>query len=554
MIHKKREIVVFLSILILFIGLHIAGLDISYQQDEMKWTYYANQELNPPGTIPHPPLTELVYINLGPIVGDDNYRLIPFAFGLINLFLIFYLAKIIFGTRTAFWTAFLFTISYFSLLASLMVDVEGEVMPMFFLIMAIGYFKLRDLSFELKGKNLMWLGLAVVGAIGSFLVKASGFLPILALALDFAIIKGAFADKKRFFKFIGLGALLAIVLVAVMALAKLVFPFFPVEKSLKYWQHFANSSSFINRGWLQTFIQFAKAIMYSSPLLILPILFIDREIFKKTRPFFLFIFVGLIFYLLAFDFSLGALDRYFQFLIIPLCIISAAVFVKIINYESRIMNYTLPILISIVIFSLQFLPHFVPPLYPKTLWLSRVLSLKWNFLFPFTGGSGPLPFYVSFLFIAITWLVCLLFFIVYLKKPHLKKFVLSSILILGLSYNLVFIEEYLFGRINGNTQTLLNNAVAHIKSNKDIKEVMVYNDNGGFEIRQSGKFKIRIYAAPMFEDGYKLEFAKYNGHILFIDVPKLSENSLYKKYFNSCKVIYAESNKQISSKIYDCSR
>ena len=32
--------------------------------------------------------------------------------------------------------------------------------------------------------------------------------------------------------------------------------------------------------------------MYASPLLVLPVLFIDKEIWQKTRPFFLFIFTG----------------------------------------------------------------------------------------------------------------------------------------------------------------------------------------------------------------------------------------------------------------------
>jgi hypothetical protein len=56
--------------------------------------------------------------------------------------------------------------------------------------------------------------------------------------------------------------------------------------------------------------------------------FFPKEIFKKTRPLFLFIFIGLFFYLFVFDFSIGALDRYFQFLVIPLCVISGAVFAR----------------------------------------------------------------------------------------------------------------------------------------------------------------------------------------------------------------------------------
>lgn len=73
-------------------------------------------------------------------------------------------------------------------------------------------------------------------------------------------------------------------------------------------------------------------------------------------------------------------------------------------------------------------------------------------------------------------------------------------------------------------------------------------------MQRTGKYFRRIYAVPMFEDTYKPIFAKFTGHILYIDIPRISEDSMYKKYFNSCNIIFSESNRQITSKIYDCSK
>lgn len=550
--------------------LHLYGLHIPYHQDEYKWVGYSHDTGAEKGAVPHPPLTEFIYSTLGPIVGDNNFRLIPAGFGLVNLLLIFYLSKIIFdpsdklkASKAALWTAFLFVISFYSFLASLMVDVDGAVMPMFFLIMAIGYFRLRKTNFQFSIFNFAIL---LIGAIGGFLVKVSAILPILAFALDFAILKGVFSDKKRILKYLGFGFIGLLGLILVLLGSKLIFPFFNLSYSLKYWEHFANSSSFFSRGWLQTFIQFAKSLMYTSPLLVLFAFLSGKEIFKKTRPLFIFISFGLLFYLFAFDFSLGALDRYFEFLVVPLCLIGGAVLAEtspltpLLDKErGKRMKFfwgevVIPAVFSITLFSFQFFIQFVPPLYPKTEWIKRVLYLKWNFLFPFTGGSGPTGFYVSFAFIALVWICSAIFAVFALYRPNFKKQAIIPILILGILYNIVFIEEYLFGKINGSPYGLFENAKTEIIKDSDIKNVVVYNDIGGYEIKQTGKYARRMYAAPQFESTYKEFFKDFSGSILYIDIPRIGENNFYSNYLASCKNIYERKDGYITAKIFKCNK
>ena len=175
-----------------------------------------------------------------------------------------------------------------------------------------------------------------------------------------------------------------------------------------------------------------------------------------------------------------------------------------------------------------------------------------EFPFSFFGGSGPLPFYVSWFFITLSWLATVILSVLIFFKRNLKKSLLVAILIIALTYNFVFIEEYLFGRINGSAWKLVYEAAAFIKNNQNIKRVVVYNDNGGWEIRETGKYERRMYAAPQFEDSYKTFLSNFKGHVLYIDIPRVDLESFYKRYFDSCKIVYKEADRRISSTIYDC--
>ncbi len=552
---SKKEILLLLGISLIFLVLRVPGLHNLYHQDEYKWPIIVNPALTEPGGIPHPPVGEFIYRELGALVGYDNFRTIPLIFSFINLFLLFYLAKMVGDRRNAFWSVFFFAISFYSVLASLMVDTDGAIMPTFLLVAFIGYYKLRETNFQFSLRDFQkskWFMLMILGLVLGFFVKASFVIGIGALGLDFAFEKKIFSDRRKILRyfFFALGG--AIALVLLLLFAKLLFPFFKLEASVKYWEHFFR---FADRGWLQTFIQFAKSIMYLSPLLLLPALFLDRQMISKYRPFIFFILLGLVFYLLIFDFSSGALDRYFQYLILPATVIVGAVFGKYFNSDSGELNkadiFSVSV-ISLAVFSLQFFGHFVPSLYPKTEWLSRIFSLKWNFLFPFTGGSGPSGFYVSFLFIALLWICSAVFVVSALKIKEAKRKAIFCLLVLGILYNGVFVEEYLWGKINGSPYHLFDGVKTYLSEHKDIKNVVVYNDIGGYEVQQMGKYARRLYATPQFEESYKQYFQNFSGHILYIDIPKIEAQSFYAKYFSFCQTIYSARDREISAKIFYC--
>jgi len=553
---RKKWFVWLAVIFAFFVFLHLPALHFPYHQDEYKWPTYANPAVSASGIVPHPPLTEFLYRVIGGHIGYDNFRFIPFFFGILNILLLFYLVKTIFDKKTAFWATCLFAVSYYSLLASLMVDVDGAVMPFFFLIMFISYFQLKKRNFQFSifnFQNLVWTILLIVGAVGGFLVKVVCVIPVAVLAFDFALDKNVFSDKKKIFKSAFYGLVGVVIMILILVFSKFIFPFFNLSYSLKYWEHFVN---FGGRNWFQIFIQLIKSVLYASPLLLLPLFFTSKEIFKKARPFFVFLATETVFYLVLFDFSTGALDRYFQFMIVPLCVISAVVFVSIFktgdnrrNKEYLLLGVLLALFLSLTLF----IPQFVPSLYPKKAWISRALSLKWNFLYPFSGGSGPLGFYVSFLFLALSWIISVGLILLGLFKSHLRKAVLLILIPIGLLYNGVFIEEYLFGALYGSAPKLVHNVVQFIKNDQQINFVTVYNDNGGYDIQQIGKYRKRLYTDPAFDINEKIAtLNQYKEFYLEINIPRIDPNSVYRKYLDSCKIIYDETDRYISAIVYDC--
>jgi hypothetical protein len=545
---KNKTIILLIFFVVVFILLRIPGLDSPLHQDEYKWPEIANPALSGGVEIPHPPLAQFIYETAGRVVGYDiDFRYVPLVFGTINLLLLFYLMQMLFGRREAIIASLIWIFSYYSLLSSLMVDTDGAVMPFFFLISLIAYFKLRFT----EPRRLFWWVVLILGIVGGFLVKISFLLAPAAIFADFLWSKKNLITKKDLARYAGYGLLSIIGLGLFLFVLKFVFPFSDFAKPFTYLTRFFEGP----RGWFQTGIQVAKALLYSSPLLILIPFFGSKEIFRKVRVFFFFLLFAFFFYIILFDSSLGALDRYLQLLVLPLTVLTSIVIGEINwkenpKYEKFLLS---GIIVGAIIFAFQFLPHYVPSLHPKAEWINRLFSPNWNFVYPFSGGSGPLGFYVSFLVLSSAWIISLGALARSFMRPHLKKSLIVFLIPISFIYSVIFIEEYSFGLVNGSAPKLLAGAVKFIETNPDIEMVTVYNDNGGDEIRRTGKYRKRLYTSPQFDIDVKVEtLNKFKEHYFVLDVPRIDQNSPYQRYFESCEIIFEEFDKKMSSVIYDC--
>lgn len=548
---KKHEYLFLFFVASIFVLIRLPGTTLPLHQDEYKWPQIVNPSVNSDTEIPHPPLSQFIYRIGGSIVGfNTNFRFIPLFFGVLNLLLLYLYVKNKWGIKTAVLSVFVFSVSYFSILASLMVDTDGEILPFFFLIALISYEKLK--SVELR-KRLSWFFLLFFSVISGLFVKVSFVLPVFAILADFIFERRYFLGKKKLIKFILYFVGFVSFFILLLVMSQKVFPFFSLDKSLLYWEHFWGTK----RGWFQTFIQLFKVILYTSPVLILIPTYIPRQKIRELIPHISYLLFGFIFYILLFDFSIGALDRYLQFIIIPLSIIFSVVFWNVWNgdfYVKRKKEFILfSFLVAFFLIFVTYINHYVPSLHPKMDWIKRILYFKWNFVYPFSGGSGPLGFYVSFLFMGLSWFISIILFIIGYFRRELRLYVIVFLVPISLVYNIVFAEEYLFGKINGSAPKLLFNVVEFIKNNPDIEYVTVYNDNGGDEIKSIGKYRKRLYTDPKFNIKEKIDtLNQYKEHYLEIDIPKIDPNSIYRKYLDSCNMVYKEVDKKISATIYDC--
>ncbi|MFA7216939.1 MAG: glycosyltransferase family 39 protein [Candidatus Paceibacterota bacterium] len=544
---KSNEWAIVLLFVLAFIFIRLPGTDSPLHQDEYKWPMIVNPNWQSENTIPHPPLSQFIYRTAGQIVGYDvNFRFVPLFFGTINLLLLYYFLRTFFGKREAIVGSSIWVLSFFSVLASLMVDTDGQIMPFFFLIGLISYYHLRFKN----NKKILWSVLLVLSLLLGFFIKVSFLLAIGAIVFDFLWSKRKNLSKKEYFIYGGYILSGAVILALLLFVSKFFFPFFNLEQTLTYWEHFI----VFDRNWIQTVIQCVKALFYTSPFIVLLGFFDVPKVLQKTKVFIFFLIFSFIFYIVLFDFSIGALDRYLQLLILPLTVIVTVIMTPVIFEKNKRKKefILLGSSVALAFFLLQYIPHFVPPLHPKSEWIGRVLSLRWNFLYPFSGGSGPLGFYISFLFIGLSWLLSIFVLVLGYIKPQLKNLLIIFIIPLGLIYNIVFTAEYLFGLQNGSAPKLLTEVTEFIKNNPEIETVVVYNDNGAQEIKDIGKYERRLYAVPDFESTYREFFASYSGHLLYIDIPKISEDSFYWEYFKSCDSIYSKTDGYIKSEVFDC--
>ncbi len=540
---KDYKIKILLIIFLVFILIRLPGVSLPYHQDEWKNVNSA-ESIQSAGLFfgnGHPPLMQMWFVAGHALFGENHFRMFPLLFSLGAAILVYLIVRRRFEQRAALFATAFFTLSFYSIWGSLMTDVDGSVIPFLFLFAVYLYDK------------KLFPALIVVCFVG-LLIKLSFILIIGTLLVDFLWDNRKILTLQNLLEyFVGM-VLFGLMYVIFLYFIQAIYPTFSISAMLGHAQSYTDN---LGRNWIQIIVQGMKAIFYLSPALLVPLLFASKEIFKQTRVFFLYLIFGFIFYFILFDFSRGALDKYLMFMIVPLAIISGVIIAKIFKSEDFSWKkfrwpIGLAIILTIILVAINFLPHTIMSLYPKTEWFSRVLRGHWDFLNPFNGGSGPMGFYVSFLFIVTSFIISFIFGITGLIKREWRSTCLIFILIISLAYNAIFAEELMFGKINGSAPQVLRDTVAFIKKTNSIKSVLTYNDTGNQYLSDMKKYGGRIYATPESESGYKKKFLEFNGQYLVVDIPHLYDDGFYGKFFAKCQVLFETASGKINGWVYNC--
>lgn len=533
----------------LFIFTRFLGLDQIYHQDEYRWASIANPFFGELSS-PHPPLPEYLYKLTGRFLGFDYLRIVPFIFSFLNLVLIYLISlKISKSKKVALLATALFTVNVYALIANLQIDIDGAILPFFILG---SYYSFLNVAEYKKSKK--WLVLFCLAVVGGLLTKLSFMLFIGALVVDQGLRLYNSKDNGAFKKIFHRIWPWAVASLAVVA----VFYYFYAARLgvvIQYARHF-NSLNFSSRAYFDLVFKVFKSFVWLSPLLTLPVLcgIFKKDTLTKYQAWFIYLFFNLIFYLVLFDFSTLTIERYFMFLIIPSVLISAQVIYDLLEKQHIRKNFYIAavavfVLVSFIILSL---PHDVVPLNPKEAYVDRVKALDFNFLIPFTGGSGPSGFYFSAWFILLNWLLAsiLMVWIYCVKKA--RGLALVVFIIFGLGYNIIFSVEYLLGSVYGSVDRVAKETIEYVNSNNAVEGVITYYDIGAYYLRLSGKYDSRFYTAP--KRDYTPKITDYRGQYMIIDFPAIEKEGRYWPLISRCPLLNKFQDKRIESYVFDCSK
>jgi len=540
---KDKKNLVLIIIIGIFIISRFLGVGQPYHQDEYRWATIVDPSFEE-SVAPHPPVNKIALYATGVLFGFDNLKFAPFIFSLFNLILLYLIvAKLTGNKMIGYIAASLFTISTYSLIANLQLDIDGAVLPFFILLTYYGYINLSD------SNRAKYLILFLIGIIGGLLSKLSFVIFLAALAIDF-VIKSKIGWRKVINWSL---ALVGFVAISFSAL----YLFFNVREVgvISYGLNF-QSFNFASRAYFQLFFKLVKSVIWLSPLLLLPVIYglFKKDILSKHAVWFIYLVLNLVFYLVLFDFARLTIERYFMFFIVPSVIISSIViyeFIKNFNWKK---NYIPLISLTVLFIGLSLFilsqAHEVLPLNPKIEYINHLKSVNLNFLIPFTGGSGPVGFYHSASFIFWSWLGAVVLFLVALTIKKIKYFAMLAFLVLGLVYNVFLSSEYLFGSAFGSVPNITKKAVNYIKSDESIDSVITYYDAGAYYLRQSGQYASRFYTAPSRD--YTKKLSTYDGHYMIVDFPMIDKKGRYWPYLERCEIVKKFTDKKIDAYIFNC--
>ena len=547
--HWQKTWVVIMLMCVVFLCIRLPGVDVPYYQDEWK-NVTASAHVETAGAFfAHPPLMQIAFVGAYKIFGPDYFRLFPLIFSVGSVLLVYAIMRGRGQASAGMYSAVLLGICFYNILGSLVPDVDGSMLPFFFLATLYAYDRWNDCT---GSKRWYWFALAATMLMVGFLLKLSFIIVVGVFFCDYLWTHRKDLTLKMSAYLGGIFALFMVFYALVVYTISMVYPAFDISIMFGHANQFTEN---IGRNWIQIIVQGLKALFYISPLLLVPLVFISKDIIHKSRIWIIYLVLGVIFYFGIFDFSRGALDKYLMFAIVPLVAIGGSLFSSIFNKnvspENMRWGIIGGIILSILLFVSQFFHHEVLALYPKTLWFSRVLNGDWLMLNPFNGGSGPMGFYVSFFFLASAFVVSLSLAIVGHIKKEWRPGILIAICVVGLTYNGVLAEEYMYGKINGSAADVLHQSISFIERTPKIRQVITYNDIGARELSEKGLYAGRFYAAPQFEEGHRAKFASYQGHYLVVGIPPLYDG-FYREFFLKCDILFEANSGTIRSNVYSC--
>lgn len=424
--------------------------------------YFASKFDANPSISHHPPFSMALWAVSAFIFGKTSFafRIVPLIFGLLSIFLVYLLAKHLYGEKAGLFSAALAAISFYSILSSLLVDVHGAIQMTMFLA-SVYFFLKHETSKETKHLiySAVFAGLATLNSYTSIF--------LFAIITIYSLIKSR--KMETFVKLLKFGAI-----------AVATYSIFPILAFIFNRDVFLRT--LITAGALAANINPRFLVflgIWVGPLLLglAALCLLKRR--KEDLIFFIWIIVAATF--CVFSSPNASLDRYFA-VAVPAFIILAGRFLSEANLKDRhiytggiifLLFYSLLLFLNLK--NVSYLGH------DLNNYIHLASSFKWNFFFPITGPVGPV-FGVVFSSIAYSLIISVIYIVlsaafITIKRVRLFRWALTIFIAVSLAFNVLLVEEYLIHAAHPDYNNAYSEAVNYYKANENVLPDKVYTNN-----------------------------------------------------------------------------
>lgn len=544
---NKKVHLIFLVILLAGILIRLPGLDDVIYATEFDFTnnLYFSDYMGP-HTYVHPPLAISLYYISSELFPGSNiaYRIIPLIFWIISSYIIFILARDLFGDKSALFSSFIMAFIYPMVNYSLRID---YIMIQISALMLSSLFLLRYFS-KNKNRYLFFTGIAV-GL--SFWVNYSSLFFVLVISLFILYKKRNIIETITALFKIGLPAIL-------------VFALFPLLSFILEPSIFLRTLTLGNKfSIMPNILTIIYLLIFIGPLLVgLNLLPLSKKEYPKYYSFFV-IWIGFLIISLIFTKWYAMVDRYIVLVVPPLCLIGGWILSKFKFKKTDVITFIVGcILWFFLIFVLNSYAYHVP--IGISQYIKQITALQWNFMLPFTGRTGPM-FGISFISTISSLMISFLLVagsIILRKNIKISKVLFVLFLSVSVAFNLLIIQEYLFPVSNPDYPKISNDIIDYA-----IKEDLpqpIYGNNYAFVhyFNLKNNRYISLYGEYVnVIGGTDFDFIEDNllnsgGTAIVVDFPYLDRSgevwTLLKKNCNLMKTYY--SNDREAANLFVCSK
>ena len=131
--------------------------------------------------------------------------------------------------------------------------------------------------------------------------------------------------------------------------------------------------------------------------------------------------------------------------------------------------------------------------------------------------GNALEWYQAYSYIYLAPVISKLFFNSISHETNL----FFTFIVFGIGYNLLFMNEYLFGALWGSVDKVAKETIQYVNLNPAVKGVITYYDIGAYGLHLSGKYYSRFYTAPKRDYTPKIE--AYRGQYMIVDFPAIDK-------------------------------